>query len=98
MAAGLASPALAAASDNGPALSARPTAGARRFPGGATPLGGGARAYRPASAPTGPLPLVVLFHGYGFPAEQFMKIMTPFADRWGFMLVAPKAERVTWDM
>ena len=72
--------------------------GASGFPVGATTLPGGALAYRPASAPTGPLPLVVLFHGYGFPAEQFMKFMMPVADRWGFMLVAPKAERVTWDM
>jgi predicted esterase len=63
----------------------------RRFPAGrsltARPLCPGAQ-----------LPLVVLFHGYGFSAEQFMTMMTPTADRWGFMLVAPKAERITWDM
>lgn len=88
----------AASSDNGPALTARPIVGAGGFPAGATTLPGGALAYRPPSASGAPLPLVVLFHGYGFPAEQFMAIMTPVADRWGFMLVAPKAEHITWDM
>ena len=81
-----------------PVLTAQPIAGARGLPAGATTLPGGALAYRPPSATKEPLPLVVLFHGYGFSAEQFMSIMTPVADRWGFMLVAPKAEHVTWDM
>jgi predicted esterase len=91
-------PASARSSDDGPALTARPVAGASGFPAGATTLPGGALAYRPASAPAAQLPLVVLFQGYGFSAEQFMTIMTPVADRWGFMLVAPKAEHITWDM
>ena len=81
-----------------PVLTAQPIAGAHGLPAGATTLAGGALAYRPPSATKEPLPLVVLFHGYGFSAEQFMSIMTPVADRWGFMLVAPKAEHVTWDM
>jgi predicted esterase len=97
LAANLAVPA-AASSDNGPALTARPVAGASGLPIGASTLPGGALAYRPPSASGVQLPLVVLFHGYGFSAEQFMTIMKPVADRWGFMLVAPKAEHVTWDM
>ena len=91
----LPAPAAAAIS---PVLSAQPSASAPGLPGGRTELTNGAFAYVPASAAKGPLPLVVLLHGAGGRAEQFLQRFTAEADRGGFVLLAVQSKASTWDL
>ena len=61
-------------------------------------LSNGAVAYRPSSAPKGPVPLVVLLHGaMGYP-PHFLRSMEPEADRRGFIILYPHSQGRTWDV
>lgn len=90
-----AAPAIAAVS---PVLAARPSASAPGLPSGRTTLPHGALAYVPASTAKGPLPLVVLLHGAGGRAEQFLERFVADADRDGLMLLALQSKGATWDL
>jgi len=79
-------------------LDARPSAGAGTLPAGETRLANGAVAYRPAAAPAGALPLVVLLHGAGGYPPHFLQMMEPAADKRGVILLAPRSLGVTWDL
>lgn len=81
-----------------PVLAARPSASAPGLPSGRTALSNGAIAYVPASAATGPLPLVVLLHGAGGRADRFLDRFAGEADRGGFMLLALQSKASTWDL
>ena len=52
----------------------------------------------PDSASAGPMPLVVMLHGAGGLPQQSMDLVRPFAERFGFMLLAPSSAEVTWDV
>ena len=67
------------------------------LPPGETALANAAVAYRPRSAPQGPLPLIVLLHGAsGYPLG-FLENMEPIADRRGLILLYPHSRGQTWD-
>lgn len=55
-----------------------------------------AQRYVPADL-TGPVPLVVMFHGAGGRPEQSVALLRPFADRHGFAVLAPGSRAATWD-
>lgn len=80
------------------ALTAHPSVTGPSLAAGETSLVNGAVAYRPASAPAGPLPLLVLLHGAGGYPPGFLQKMEPVADRLGIMLVAPHSVGQTWDV
>jgi predicted esterase len=81
-----------------PLLKARPSAGALTLPAGETLLANGAIAYRPATVPAGPVPLIVILHGAaGYPLG-FLQAMEPEADRRGAVLLYPRSKGMTWDM
>lgn len=92
---GVPAPALAAVS---PVLAARPSPSAAGLAAGKTALSNGAIAYRPASAASGPLPMVVLLHGAGGRAERFLDRFVAEADRGGFVLLALQSKSATWDL
>ena len=80
-------------------LSARPGAAAvTTFPRGVTPLSNGALLYRPASAPAGPAPLLVILHGAGQSATPFLSLLMPKADEFGLLMVAMQSKDATWDL
>jgi phospholipase/carboxylesterase len=81
-----------------PSLKARPTATSGTLPVGETQLADGATAYSPASAPAGPLPLLILLHGAGGYPPRFLQTMEPVADRLGVILLAPHSRGTTWDL
>ena len=54
--------------------------------------------YRPATLPAGPRPLLVILHGHGQSPSDFIRMFERWADRCGAILVAPVAEKITWDM
>jgi predicted esterase len=97
----LAAPALAGPPMPGaaaPLLRARPSVTAPMLPAGEAALANGAEAYRPARAPGGPLPLLILLHGAGGYPEGFLQKMEPLADKLGVILVAPHSVGRTWDL
>jgi predicted esterase len=81
-----------------PLLEAHPVVTSASLPPGETRLSEGAVAYRPKSAPAGPLPLLVLLHGTGDQGAHFLKIMEPLAERRGLLMVAPRAKSGVWDL
>jgi phospholipase/carboxylesterase len=86
----------AAAAPDSPALLSAPTATEHQLPPGITPIGDHAFAYVPAGS-GGPRPLVLLLHGAGQKASVFLAEFTPFADRFGFVILAPQSTDGTWD-
>ena len=81
-----------------PLLKARPSAVGTTLASGETVLANGATAYRPPTAATGPLPLIVLLHGAGGYPPDFLQSMEPLADRLGVILIAPHSSGRTWDL
>jgi len=81
-----------------PILTAKPTATASVLPSGRTVVANGAIAYVPASANGKPMPLIVLLHGYGGKAEQFLNRFTKEADSRGVILLALQSKGPTWDL
>jgi predicted esterase len=93
--ANLAAPASALA---GPRLSVTISGAAQgTLSGGVANLANGALAYRPASLPPGPRPLLVLLHGAGEPPQLLLDAARASADRKGLILVAPGSAGETWD-
>lgn len=52
------------------------------------------RGYRPDS----PAPLALMLHGAGGDAAHGLSLLEPFADRSGFILLAPASRGRTWDV
>jgi predicted esterase len=81
-----------------PLLRARPSATGPVLAAGETMLANGAIAYRPAKAPAGPLPLLIILHGAGRYPPGFLQKMEPLADKLGVILIAPHSLDRTWDL
>lgn len=80
-------------------LDARPQTGtATDLPRGVTALSNGAYAYRPANAGDEPLPLLILLHGAGGSARQFLEAFRSEADQGGYLLLSLQSEALTWDL
>jgi predicted esterase len=97
----LAGPALAGPPMPGataPLLRARPSAAGPTLAAGEVTLANGAVAYRPAKAPAGPLPLLIILHGAGGYPQGFLQKMEPLADKLGAILIAPHSLDQTWDL
>lgn len=60
-------------------------------------LGGGALAYRPASA-TARTPLLILLHGAGHGPDEMIGRFRALADAHGIVLLGPKSTGPTWDL
>jgi phospholipase/carboxylesterase len=54
--------------------------------------------YRPASASNSPRPLIVMFHGAGMSARNFLDGARGEADRCGCLLLSVQSAGATWDM
>jgi phospholipase/carboxylesterase len=80
------------------ALAARPGAVTSTLAGGESRLPDGALVYRPATAPAGPRPLLVILHGFGQDPTGFERSFKRWADRCGAVMIGPVARDVTWDM
>ena len=52
----------------------------------------------PATAETGPLPLIVLFHGAGGSADRFLRRLAPIVESTGVAVLAPDSRGRTWDV
>jgi predicted esterase len=65
-------------------------------------LGSGARAallYVPRSySPEKPLPLIVMLHGAGGSGQHSADLVTDYADRLGFIILAPSSRAASWDI
>ena len=81
-----------------PLLRARPSTTGSGLAAGETALANGAVAYRPAKAPEGPLPLLIILHGAGGYPPGFLQKMEPVADKLGVILIAPRSLDRTWDL
>ena len=79
-----------------PALAARPANALMTLRQGVTPLGDGAFAYRPATLPAGPRPLIVLLRGALGTARDPINNFRKLADTNGWLLLAPEAADGTW--
>ncbi len=84
--------------DNGGALVSRPAPTVLTLPAGETRLPEGSLAYRPATLPAGPRPILVILHGFGQDPEAFTRSFRHWADRCGAVLIGPVAKQVTWDV
>src|SRR5438270_5366733 len=88
----------ALASTTAPVLAARPSPTGGALPSGETQLASGAVAYRPPSAVSTSLPLIILLHGAGGYPPGFLQSMEPIAKKRGVLLLAPHSLGVTWDL
>ena len=64
---------------------------------GVQKLGGNAFFYRPAVASSLPRPLIILFHGAGMSARNFLDGARAEADRCGCLLLSVQSAGETWD-
>lgn len=94
----LAVPSVAATAESSGKLTATPSAGGESLPVGVTSFSFGAFAYRPANAPGGPLPLLVLLHGSDGQPRDFLESFRPVADKRGYQLLALKSADWNWDI
>ncbi len=84
-------------------LAARPVSEAGQ-PGatGLRRLGTGARAallYVPKGySPSRPAPFILMLHGAGGSGEHSMELVRSYADRFGFILLAPSSRAASWDI
>ena len=82
-------------------LKVRPVAGVKTTAQGTSVLGlGSARdavLQMPSKAVTGPVPLMVLFHGAGGSGERFLRRLSAAGDAAGVALLAPDSRGTTWD-
>jgi predicted esterase len=63
------------------------------------PLGRSALLYVPKSyRAERPAPLVVMLHGAGGTAQHSIDLARPYADRLGFILLAPQSRAASWDI
>lgn len=62
------------------------------------PSGGTALLHVPERLTGERLPLVVMLHGAGGRAEHSIDMVRGHADRFGFLLLAPKSTAATWDI
>ncbi|MFL6707545.1 MAG: alpha/beta hydrolase [Massilia sp.] len=86
-----------------PHLHARPARVTEPAPVGlhTLPIGGSRESYMyvpPDSAPTMPMPLVLLLHGAGGSAHDGLRIFLHQADQDGLILVAPASKASSWDI
>ena len=65
---------------------------------GFTALGDVGHVYRPTNSPADPRPLILLLHGAGGDARQFLELLRPIADQRGFIMAAAKSVGATWDI
>ena len=92
-------PAAAEPRDNGAALQARPAAPSRLdLPAGESRLANRSIVYRPATFAEGPRPLPVNLHGHSQSPDEFIRLFERWADRCDAILIAPVAEKITWDI
>ena len=63
---------------------------------GLTQLANHSFAYRPKSAGTGPLPLIVVMRGALGNAEEFATLFEPIAEQRGALLLAPESFAASW--
>ena len=64
---------------------------------GVQKLGTNAFFYRPAGASNSPRPLILLFHGAGMSARNFLEGARADADRCGCLLLSVQSAGATWD-
>jgi phospholipase/carboxylesterase len=64
---------------------------------GVQKLGANAFFYRPARASNSPRPLIILFHGAGMSARNFLDGARSEADRCGCLLLSIQSSGPTWD-
>lgn len=88
----------ASAAPPSPALDACPKPVETTLKTGEFLLANGAIAYRPRSAASGRLPLIVLLHGAAGYPQRFLRSMEPEADRRGAILLYPHSAGRTWDV
>ena len=84
-------------------LTARPgprPPGGPPFPPGVTPLGVGPRAAQLVvpTGPTGPVPLLVFFHGAGGSAAGSLPAVLPLVELRGAAVLLPSSSASTWDL
>lgn len=65
---------------------------------GFTALGEVGHVYRPSTLPAGPRPFILLLHGAGGDARQFLEMLKPVADERGYIMAAAKSLAATWDI
>ena len=80
-----------------PVLKARPTAVALTLKTGTSRINDKAFVYVPKNV-AGPAPLVLLLHGAGQRADDFLKQFTKEADKNGAILLAPQAADSSWTL
>jgi predicted esterase len=87
-----------AAASGSPDLHARPIATAPGLPSGRIHLAYSAIAYVPASIGRKPMALIVLLHGYGEKAGDYLDRFTAEADSRGVILLTLQSKGPTWDL
>jgi predicted esterase len=80
-----------------PVLKLPAATGSETLKAGTTNIDGVGIAYIPA-APAAPAPLLLLFHGAGMKASEYMDGMKQEADRCGCAMLAIQSQGPTWDL